>query len=111
MKQKRILFSLGLLAGFLCCGMTTLSLANEISAAKVQQLIDAAEAARKEAAAVDGEWRDTAKMIEKAQELLEKGDHEAAAQLANQAAEQGHLGYEQAISQKDLKMPSYLHYK
>ncbi|PUB82689.1 MAG: SoxXA-binding protein, partial [gamma proteobacterium symbiont of Ctena orbiculata] len=26
-------------------------------------------------------------------------------------AKQGHLGYEQAMSQKDLKMPSYLHYE
>jgi hypothetical protein len=49
-------------------------------------------------------------MIKKAEALLAKGDFVAAAKLANKAAKQGHLGYEQAMSQKTLKMPSYLHY-
>jgi hypothetical protein len=50
-------------------------------------------------------------MIAKAKDLLKSGDYVAAAKLANDAAKQGHLGYQQAISQKELKMPSYLHYK
>ena len=50
-------------------------------------------------------------MIKKAKALLEKGDFVAAAKLANEAAKQGHLGYEQAVSQQTLKMPSYLNYK
>lgn len=108
---KKYLVLVTLLVGLLSAGMTSTLLADEISAAKVQKLIDAAEAARKEAASVDGEWRDTAKMIKKAKELLEKGDFVAAAKLANEAAKQGHLGYEQAVSQQDFKMPSYLHYK
>ncbi|MCU7918474.1 MAG: SoxXA-binding protein [Candidatus Thiodiazotropha sp. (ex Dulcina madagascariensis)] len=108
-KKLALLFSL--LAGILCAGITTTSLADEASAAKVQKLIDAADAARKEAASVGGEWRDTGKMIKKAKALLSKGDYVAAAKLANDAAKQGHLGYEQAMSQKTLKMPSYLHYE
>ncbi|MET0065714.1 MAG: hypothetical protein ABW076_05150 [Candidatus Thiodiazotropha sp.] len=110
MHKKTTLFSC-LMAGLLCCGFSTASLADDISAAKVQQLIDAAESARKEASSVDGEWRDTKKMIGKAKELLEKGEYVAAAKMANKAAKQGHLGYEQAVSQQDFKMPSYLHYK
>ena len=108
---KKYLVLVTLLVGLLSAGMTSTLLADEISAAKVQKLIDAAEAARKEAASVDGEWRDTAKMIKNAKELLEKGDFVAAAKMANEAAKQGHLGYEQAVSQQDFKMPSYLHYK
>jgi len=108
---KKYLLLVTLVAGLVSAGLTTTVLADEESAAKVQKLIDAAEAARKEAASVGGEWRDTASMIEQAQELLKKGDYVDAAKLANEAAKQGHLGYEQAMSQKDLKMPSYLHYR
>ncbi|MES9831059.1 MAG: hypothetical protein ABW157_17315 [Candidatus Thiodiazotropha sp. LLP2] len=108
-KRKTLIYSI--LAGILCCGMTTLASADEVSAAKVQKLIDAADAARKHAAEVGGEWRDTGKMIKKAKALMEKGDFVGAAKLANKAAKQGHLGYEQAVSQKTLKMPSYLHYE
>jgi hypothetical protein len=108
-KSKTLIY--GLLTGILVSGMTTAALANEVSAAKVQKLIDAADAARKQAAEVGGEWRDTGKMIKEAKALMEKGDFVAAAKLANKAAKQGHLGYEQAVSQKELKLPSYLHYE
>ena len=109
--HKRLFFIFTLLTGFLSTGLTTTLFADEASTAKVQKLIDAAEAARKEAAHVGGEWRDTGKMIKKAKELLGKEDYVAAAKLANEAAKQGHLGYAQAMSQQDLKMPSYLHYE
>jgi len=109
--QKKILLLVTLLVGLMSVSLTATVFADEESAAKVQKLIDAAEAARKEAASVGGEWRDTGEMITKAEELLKKGDFVAAAKLANEAAKQGHLGYEQAMSQKDLKMPSYLHYR
>lgn len=108
---KKSLLLVTLLVGLLSAGMTTNLVADEMSAAKVQKLIDAADAARKEASSVGGEWRDTATMIEKAKALLAKGDFVAAAKLANEAAKQGHLGYEQAVSQQELKMPSYLNYK
>jgi gas vesicle protein len=72
--------------------------------------IAAAESARKKAAGVDGEWRDTGKMIKQAQAALKEGDADKAVKLAKQAEMQGQLGYEQAVSQKELKMPSYLKY-
>ena len=110
--HKKVILLATLLAAFMATSLSgALLAADDESAAKVQKLIDAAEAARKEAASVDGEWRDTAAMIKQAKELKDKGEYVKAAKLANEAAKQGHLGYEQAMSQKDLKMPSYLHYQ
>ena len=110
MHKKQILLMSLLAAAIAFGGTTTALLADEASTAKVQKLIDAADAARKEAASVNGEWRDTGKMIKKAKKKLAEGDFVSAAKLANDAAKQGHLGYEQAVSQKTLTMPSYLHY-
>ncbi len=78
--------------------------------AKAQQMIDDADNARKKAGKVDGEWRDTGKMIKQAKAALKKGDHVTAMQLAATAHKQGVLGYQQAMEQKDLGMPSYLKY-
>jgi hypothetical protein len=78
--------------------------------AKAQQMIEKAEAARKQAASVDGEWRDTASIIKKAQAKLAEGDVVNAMKLAAQAHKEGVLGYQQAVSQRELKMPSYLRY-
>lgn len=108
--QKKLLLISSLLAWVIATGLATTSMADEASAEKVNKLITAADNARKQAASVGGEWRDTGKMIKKAKTLLEKGDFVAAAKLANKATKQGHLGYQQAMSQKELKMPSYLHY-
>ena len=72
--------------------------------------IAAAESARKKAASIDGEWRDTGKMIKKAKAALKAGDSAKAIKLANKAEKQGKLGYEQAQAQQTLKMPSYLKY-
>ncbi len=110
MQKKSVLF-ISLLVWIMGSGLATTSMADEASAEKVNKLIEAADDARKQAASVGGEWRDTGKMIKQAKELLAKGDYVAAAKLANKAAKQGHLGYEQAMSQKELKMPSYLHYE
>ena len=49
---------------------------------------DAAEAKRKEAAAVGYEWRDTKKMLKKAKEENEAGNTEAAMKLVVQALEE-----------------------
>lgn len=72
--------------------------------------IQAADAARKKAASVDGEWRDTGKMIKEAQAALEAGELAEAVRLADQAKAQGELGYEQATSQINVNMRSYLNY-
>ncbi len=77
-------------------------------AAEAAKLIDYANKARMRAASVDGEWRDTAKFIKKAKALLKEGKYDAAIKLAKKAKREGELGYEQAVSQKNLTLPSYL---
>ena len=61
--------------------------------------IAAAKDARKQAISVGGEWRDTGKMIKKAEALLKQGKTEEAAKMAAAAEAQGMLGYMQATSQ------------
>ena len=68
-------------------------------AADAAAAIAAAKAAQKQAASVGGEWRDTGKMIKKAESLLKEGKNEEAAKLAEKAEAQGMLGYMQATSQ------------
>lgn len=81
--------------------------AMNLEAVKAQKAIDAAEDARKKAASVKGEWRDTGKMIEAAQKALESGDPGKAIKLADEAHKQGDLGYQQAMAQKKLRLPAY----
>jgi len=75
---------------------------------QARSAIAAAENAQKKAASVDGEWRDTGKIIEKAKAAHEEGNYDQAVKLANKAERQGELGYEQAHSQEKLQSPSYL---
>jgi len=83
--------------------------ASEGSSAAADQAIADAEAARKKADSVGGEWRDTAKMIKDAQDLAKAGEFDKAIQLANKAKRQGELGYAQAIHEKNATFPSYVH--
>lgn len=62
---------------------------SNVSYASTDDAIAAAEEARKAAAAVGYEWRDTAKMIKKAKDLAAKGKSEEAMKLARKAEEQG----------------------
>ena len=71
------------------------------TATEADQAIKDATAAADKAASVGGEWRDTRKIIEKAQDAAESGDSAAAVKLANKAKAQAELGYAQAMSQKD----------
>jgi len=84
--------------------------ASDPKAAEAVKVIDNAEKARKRAASVDGEWRDTGKFIKKAKALSKEGKYDAAIKLAKKAKREGELGYEQAVSQKELRIPSYLKY-
>jgi hypothetical protein len=78
-------------------------------AAKVAaDAIAAAEAARKKAASVKGEWRDTGKFIKEAEGLAKAGDFAGAIALAEKARRQGELGYEQAIREQGATFPSYM---
>ncbi len=100
-----------MLSAVLCTGFGTVT-AETVSpkAAETQAAIDAAEVARKKAAAVEGEWRDTGKMIKKAQSALKSGEFDKALKLANEAKAQGELGHDQAVSQKSASMKSYIRY-
>ena len=108
MQIKRKL-SVMVLAGLLAAGSPLVNAAAPTEA-DAANAIAAAEAARDKAASVGGEWRDTGKMIKSAQAAAKKGDFAAAVKTADKARRQGELGYEQAVSQKELKMPSYLKY-
>ena len=66
------------------------------------EAIAAAEAARKKAASVGHEWRDTEEMLKKAQEALDKGDTAKALELANAAKLQGEAAYIQGTSQSNV---------
>lgn len=74
----------------------------------VKKAIADAEASRQHAASVDGEWRDTGKLIKKAKAALKIDNLVKALKLANFAKRQGEHGYQQALSQQDFKYPSYL---
>lgn len=74
------------------------------NAADAVAAIAAAKDAQKQAGSVGGEWRDTGKMIKKAEQLLKEGKTEEAAKLAEKAEAQGMLGYMQATSQTKDKL-------
>ena len=67
-----------------------------------------AKAAKKKAASVGGEWRDIGKFLKKAEEAAGKEDYATAIKLAKKAKFQSEAGYEQAMAQQTLVMPSYL---
>jgi hypothetical protein len=69
------------------------------NAAEPAAAIAAAKDAQKQAKSVGGEWRDTGKMIKKAEKLLKEGKSEEAAKMAEMAEAQGMLGYMQATAQ------------
>jgi chitodextrinase len=78
------------------------------TAADVDSVIKKAEVARQRVAAVNGEWRDTEKLIQQAKSEVQEGKLTNALTLANQAYHQGELSYQQAMKQKDLDFPTYL---
>jgi len=64
-----------------------------------ENAIAAAKEAQMHAASVGGEWRDTGKMIAKAEALMKQGKNEDAIVMAEEAEMQAMLGYMQATSQ------------
>jgi hypothetical protein len=95
---------LKLTKNLLLASALTLSAGTYLSTASAADMsaenaIAAAKDARKQAIAVGGEWRDTGKMIKKAEKLLKEGKAEEATKIAQAAEAQGMLGYMQATSQ------------
>jgi hypothetical protein len=76
--------------------------------ALAERAIADAEAARKKAASIGGEWRDTGKMLKEAEEALKTGEFDKAIKLASQAKRQGELGHAQALAEKDADFPSFM---
>ncbi len=62
----------------------------------------AAEEARKGAAAVKYEWRDTRKILKRAEAAAAKGDYAQGVALANEARAQGEAAQQQAGEQDKL---------
>ena len=77
----------------------TVSFAISVHAGEAEDAIEAAKMAQKKASKVGGEWRDTGKMIKKAEKLLAEGKPKEAIKQARMAEKQGELGYIQATSQ------------
>ncbi len=75
--------------------------ADDVSAA-----IQAAEAARKQAASVGHEWRDTGQFIGEARSLMEEGKYDQAMALAEKAEMQGELGYKQWKIEESKELPT-----
>lgn len=68
----------------------------------------AAKAEIKKASAVGGEWRDTGKLLKKADKAAADGDYGTATKLAEKAKFQAIKGQEQAASQVNAGNPAYL---
>jgi len=79
-----------------------ISMTGSAFAGPAEEAIADAKAALKQADSVGGAWRDTSKMIEKAEELLAAGKTQEALELARDAEAQGMLGYMQATSQSSV---------
>ena len=96
--MTRSIKTLLLAATFAVCSGASLISANAADMSP-EAAIAAAKDARKQAKSVGGEWRDTGKMIKKAEALLKAGKTEEATKMAEAAEAQGMLGYMQATSQ------------
>ena len=69
------------------------------------KLVDNAEKAIDKAAEVDGEWRDSRAILQEAINQAQQGNMKQAFQMAQQAKEQGEMGYKQAIEQREVAGP------
>lgn len=68
-----------------------------------------AKAALDAASAVDGEWRDSRKMLKQAEKAAAQGDYDKAVKLAETAEFQGVMGKKQALQEDKVGNPNYLY--
>ncbi|MES9881231.1 MAG: hypothetical protein ABW185_10160 [Sedimenticola sp.] len=80
----------------------------EPSAANAKSAIVAAKASLKKAGSVQATWRDSGKLVKKAEAAVKKGDFAGAIKLADRAADEGAMAYKQGADQKELYIPPYL---
>lgn len=90
-------------------GLTVAGTAVAADKAGAEAAIAAAKASQKAAGSVGGEWRDTGKIIKKAEKAAADGNYGDAEKLAKKAEAQGRLGKEQALSQKGVGNAGYLY--
>ncbi len=76
--------------------------------AAAEKAIAEAKEATKAAGAAHGEWRDTGKIIKKAEAAAEAGDFDKAVKLAGTAKFQSEMGLAQAEAQAGVGNPGYL---
>jgi starvation-inducible outer membrane lipoprotein len=75
--------------------------APSVSKEDAMAAIDMAKQETAAAAKVNYEWRDTGKIIKKAEEAMKKEDYATAVKLANKAKSQGALAQQQYEDQKN----------
>jgi ABC-type glycerol-3-phosphate transport system substrate-binding protein len=73
-----------------------------------RRLYAAARQWQQQAAAVDGEWRDIAILLEQAQQAATAGEYQRAIELAEYARFQGEMGYRQMREQQQIVHPPFL---
>lgn len=86
----------------ICLALAITGLSGQVLAAdeaSFKAAYEAAQAARKNAASVGFEWRDTKKMLKKAKSIAASGDYDKAEKLAMKAKHQGELGVQQSKDQ------------
>ncbi len=103
MRKSARLFSVALLSLGLITGCASTDEVEDSSISAEQAIADA-KAANAEAKAVNYEWRDTGKIIKKAEEKLATGDEAGAIKLANQAKAQAVT----ALAQADAENKKFL---
>ena len=86
-----------------CAGYTMSADENSFNAS-----YEAADAARKKAASMGYEWRDTGKMLKKSKEAADKGDYATANKLAMKAEMQGKMAQAQAKEQEQAWMDAVI---
>lgn len=85
----------------LVTGCATTSEPKMDAAMDYESLLKEATASVKKAGSMGGEWRDSGKLLDKAQAAAKAGDVEKAIKLLKKAKDEGDLGYAQASSQQN----------
>jgi hypothetical protein len=83
------------------CATAGSKMASSSKQVEFEKALSQAKANQKRANSVGGEWRDTDKLIKKAEVEAKVGDLDKAIEFAKQAAFQGERGYHQAMEQKN----------
>ena len=101
-EEKKMIFRKSAVAAMLLTGALVAAPVSAADQAAFDAAYATADAARKGAAKVGYEWRDTKKMLKSAKKLADKGKFDKAIALANKAKFQGERAQAQAAEQEKL---------